>query len=265
MELEIMKVATNRLKLLRHTAEEIRKKQKNKPDGALRITRRKGKTQLYHRLNSEDRNGRYIPQSKYAFACELAQKSYLQEALKSIEAEEALLMKYVDVCDGNTFENVYGSLSPMRQKMSLPINESDEVFAERWKGQPFNKKAFADDTVFYPTKRGEKVRSKSEYIIADELFYAGVPYRYECRMLVRGLSIYPDFTVLNVARRKEFIWEHLGMLDDPNYAEAATTKLNTYMSGGYFPGVNLLLTVETSRTPIKVELVRSIIETFLLK
>ena len=53
-------------------------------------------------------------------------------------------------------------------------------------------------------------------------------------------------------------------MDDAGYAEAAVFKLNTYMACGYYPGVNLLLTWETSRTPLDVDLVRDIIYRFLL-
>jgi len=65
------------------------------------------------------------------------------------------------------------------------------------------------------TAKGERVRSKSEIIIADSLMRAGVPYRYEFPIILNGYGkIYPDFTVLNVGLRKELYWEHLGMMDD---------------------------------------------------
>ena len=101
-------------------------------------------------------------------------------------------------------------------------------------------------------------------LIADELYSAGIPYRYECKTLIGDRTVFPDFTVLNVARRKVYIWEHLGKLDDPDYADNTAVKLNNYMANGYYPGVNLLLTWETARTPIKMKLVREIIARFLL-
>ncbi|MEE3440399.1 MAG: hypothetical protein VZR07_10670, partial [Ruminococcus sp.] len=50
----------------------------------------------------------------------------------------------------------------------------------------------------FETQRGEIVRSKSEVIIADALYYANIPYHYEKPIKVGDRVIYPDFTVLNV-------------------------------------------------------------------
>ena len=59
------------------------------------------------------------------------------------------------------------------------------------------------------TSREERVRSKSEIIIADTLSRESIPYRYECPLHIPDVgNIYPDFTVLNVAKRKELYWEH---------------------------------------------------------
>ncbi|MBR0158192.1 MAG: hypothetical protein IJM24_03805 [Clostridia bacterium] len=265
MKLEIIEAVKRRLQVLRRTAGEIIKMQENEPDGSLRITTRDGKALMYHRSNSKDRNGKYISQNDSELACRLAEKGYLIKALKSIKAEEAHLQKYIDDCAGNTFEQEYEKLTSIRQKMTVPVVETDEMFAARWNSQKYIQKPSGDGTDYYKSKRGDLCRSKSEYIIADELYYAGIPYRYECKTVIDNIPIYPDFTILNVARRKEFIWEHMGKLSDPEYAESATVKLNTYMSGGYYPGVNLLLTFESSKTPIKVELVRNMISTFLLK
>ena len=72
-----------------------------------------------------------------------------------------------------------------------------------------------DMCMFY-TSKGERVRSKSEVIIADVLNREGVPYRYEYPIYIKGIGkIYPDFTVLNIGIRKEMIWDHFGMMDDP--------------------------------------------------
>lgn len=66
-------------------------------------------------------------------------------------------------------------------------------------------------------------------IIADLLNKEGIPYRYEYPIQLNGVGwIYPDFTVLNVRLRKEYYWEHLGMMDDYSYAEKALQKISSY-------------------------------------
>lgn len=50
----------------------------------------------------------------------------------------------------------------------------------------------------------ERVRSKSEVIIADILNQEGIPYRYECPLQLKGWGkVYPDFTVLSERERPE--------------------------------------------------------------
>ena len=50
--------------------------------------------------------------------------------------------------------------------------------------------------------------------VADEDFirsWLSIPYKYECPLqLSNGMIIYPDFTVLDVKRRKVWYWEHRG-------------------------------------------------------
>ena len=264
MKLEIFDAAHRRLIFLRNLAGSIAILQKDEPGGMLRITNKKGKARMYLRENESDRNGRYIPEREYELACRLATKGYLSKALTAVKGEIEHLEKYVDDYAGNTVEDLFEKLSTPRQKMIKPVIETDEMFAARWKSQQFIQKPFGDDTAAHKSKRGEKFRSKSELLIADELYYAGIPYRYECKTIIGNVPVYPDFTVLNVARRRVYIWEHLGKLDDPNYADSTALKLNTYMAGGYYPGINLLLTFETSRTPIRMELVRDMMARFLL-
>ena len=265
MKNEFLEAVYKRLDHLRFLADIITNNQKDAPEGSLKLFKRNGKIQMYHRKSSDDRNGRYIPQSEYELACRLAKKGYLEKVLTAVEKEIGHLEKYVDDCAGNTFETMYGKLSTPRQEMFVPLVETDEMFVDRWQSQPYIQKSFGDQTQAFETKRGDIVRSKSELIIANELFYAGIPYRYECQTVIGGVAMYPDFTILNVARRKTYFWEHLGKLDDPDYANSTAVKMNTYMAGGYYPGVDLLLTMETSRTPIRSEVVANLISKFLLE
>jgi hypothetical protein len=76
--------------------------------------------------------------------------------------------------------------------------------------------------------------------------------------------VYPDFTVLNVRTRKEFYWEHLGMMDQPDYCKNALSKVEIYEKNGLMPGKELLLTHETKGHPIQTGIVENMIKSFLL-
>ena len=70
-----------------------------------------------------------------------------------------------------------------------------------------------------------------------------------------GLS----YQVLNVKTRKEYYYEHFGMMDDPSYAEAAVQKLASYAKHGFFPGQNLLVSFETQKQVLNPDLIQKML------
>ena len=112
---------------------------------------------------------------------------------------------------------------------------------------------------------GVRVRSKSEVIIADALDRAGIPYRYEFPTSVKGWgTLYPDFTCLRPSTREEVIWEHFGLMGEPDYAENAVQKLAHYAASGYTIGKNLIATFESAATPLSVKQVQAYIKALLM-
>ena len=96
-------------------------------------------------------------------------------------------------------------------------------------------------------------------IIANILFHLGIPYKYECPLRSGFRKLYPDFTILDVRRRKEIYWEHFGKADDENYATNAITKLAAYSSMCVDVGGDLIVTCETSGSPLDTDNVMSIL------
>ena len=58
-----------------------------------------------------------------------------------------------------------------------PIDVPDELFAAEWQSFEYERKGFADNLQEHYTRKNERVRSKSEVLIADALYAAGIPYR----------------------------------------------------------------------------------------
>ena len=80
----------------------------------------------------------------------------------------------------------------------------------------------------YLTTKGERVRSKSEVIVANILHSNGVPYEYEQKLFYEpGRWIEPDFT-LKQPDGTEIYWEHLGMLGVESYDERWKEKKAIY-------------------------------------
>ena len=97
--------------------------------------------------------------------------------------------------------------------------------------------------LIHKTLSGVIVRSKSEVIIADDLFRAGIQFEYEKQIEENGHRCIPDFTIED-ASGDTIIWEHLGLLDNPSYKASWNKKLAFYNSIGFFEGVNLFTTCD---------------------
>lgn len=113
---------------------------------------------------------------------------------------------------------------------------------------------YLEDGLIHRTERGELVRSKSEVVIADKLFARGIDYAYEQPLrLPNGHVYYPDFTIADPARGVTFYWEHLGLLEDPEYRARWARKRAEYIDAGILPyqqgGGPLGTLIETCERP----------------
>lgn len=93
-----------------------------------------------------------------------------------------------------------------------------------------------DGKHIHRTKRGELVMSKSEVIIANELFHRGIDYAYEKELQFgRGRKCKPDFTIEDAASGLTVYWEHCGMLMDAEYKRRWDLKQTWYRDNDVLP------------------------------
>lgn len=191
-----------------------------------------------------------------------AEKELLQltRCLKIIKAKEGTRFDDADI------DAVYDNLPEGIRSQVRPSQFTDDGFAEKWQAEKYQKRWEGKGT-FYETPRGEKVRSKSEWMIACMLDKASVPYRYEELIGLNeylGGNLHPDFTVLNKRTRKEYYWEHFGRMDDPKYVEESfMPKIRDYYACGFLPGEKLLMTFESKEHPFDTTQVERLIEEYL--
>lgn len=225
------------------------------------------KEQIYLRTNRDRTKGKYIQTKNLSGAKQIAEYDYLVKTLKIIENELKHIEKTIAVYDKVLPEDYYSTLCQARQKLIKPIIPTVAQFIENWCSQPYVPKPFDEnDETDFRTVKDERVRSKSEILIANALERKGVPYKYECPIIFNELGvIHPDFTALNVKKRKVIYWEHLGKMDDPDYARKNTFRINVYQKHGCFLGDSLIVTMETSTFPLDVKLVDELINHYLLE
>ena len=239
---------------------EIRKLSKAIPqDVSLRAAKCGNTYQFFIREASTDRNGRYIKKDQLNIARELAQYEYNKKLLLEIEKRISVLDKLFVCFEENIFESAMNKISEGKKALvSLPLVD-DEVFILDWLKQDYEKLCFSTDYPEYYTRRGLRVRSKSEVIIADILDELEIPFLYEKPLKLKSGIIHPDFTLLNIKNRKEVYWEHFGMMDDIEYRNNAFYKIRQYESSGLYQYDSVIWTFETARNPINTKEVRNMV------
>lgn len=248
-------------------AEEARRRLKTAPKGHLRVRKWHGVIEYYYneadtnsgnaRRNNcngdkvRSSNGKYLKKSEKGIAKAIAQRDYDVHVVKNAEARIKAINTFLDMYEKTSLKALYQKTNPCRRELIAASLLSDDEFVKNWQTVEYAGKPFTDASQEIITERGERVRSKSEKIIADKLYALGIPYRYEYPLTLEGnIKIYPDFTILKMPAREEVYLEHLGMMDDDNYIDTVIYKLNTYEKNGIYLGVNLFITHETKKAPL---------------
>lgn len=248
IEDELMKEVKN----LEMIEKQIREKLRKAPKGFLRISNSHARTEYYYKSDDVNRkNGRYIRKGEMELARRLAQRDYDVQLLEKVHNRRCAIDKFLSEYKKTNLANIYDNTNKYRKELISPLVISDEEFVRKWLAVEYPRMGFADDAPEYISERGERVRSKSEKIIADKLYSMGIPYRYEYPITLEGnIRKCPDFTILKMPEREEVYLEHLGMLDKADYLEDAIYKWNLYEKNGIYLGVNLFITHETGRYPL---------------
>ena len=112
---------------------------------------------------------------------------------------------------------------------------------------------------------GTILRSKSEVIIADLLFFNGIPYIYEYPVSINGKVFRIDFLALSIAdSRTEVMIEHQGMMNMPQYRQKYINTLLNCLDTGITPNVDIFFTFDDLHGDFDTRQIMDIIRTRLL-
>lgn len=255
---------SEREKMLNQLKKQAIKDINKAPEGQVHCKQVNGILRFYYRRSSTDTNGTYLSTADdEELVRKLVQKKYAEmmrdaseEEIKVINRLERLLSKHLSM---PKVEDMVKRIKPQLQTMITHYIETDEEYVRKWLNEPYEYYDYKEFNKVHSTLRGEKVRSKTEQIVANILFHLGIPYKYECPLQSGIWKLHPDFTILDVRRRKEIYWEHFGKADDVNYATNAIVKLAAYSSMCVDVGNNLVVTYETSGMPLDTDNVMSIL------
>lgn len=157
--------------------------------------------------------------------CRLLSREMLYTAITR-QKERVVILLQGDMADLHKYS--VDSASEVKRRLtnlfvqSVPIEIDDD-----------GRRRFLDQNLIYRTQRGELVRSKTEWIIADKLHAAGISYAYERPIKLADGVRYPDFTIRDDDAGITWIWEHLGLMNSPEYVKRWMSKEQAYRAAGF--------------------------------
>lgn len=226
------------------------------PEGHLSISIRKGRP-YYYVCGLKDSEGRstkkYIPKDNESLAATLAQKAYLKEQLRCDKKQLKALEKFMRDYERGSIANVRFKYPEhffhlLRQKLPPRCEECQKLLSSMFVCS--TKRA---DEKRFATLSGVMVRSKSEVEIANLLYRLHIPFLYEPIIVINGIEYAPDFIIMIPSTGMLYMWEHCGMMDNPDYVRKNLGKIELYAQKGWILGQNLILTTETYDSPFNVE------------
>ena len=241
---------------------------KNLPEGKLLIKHNSTRGEQFYINKTCSGKPKYLSiKQDGKIISKLAQKAYIKNVLKEAETELKLLTNLLNHETNNSIASIYdnmdNAIKPFINPVEISVQEKIRLFEQRI---PKDKQFIKTGQYLIKTTRGEYVKSMAEFIIAETLFKYKVPYIYEDILRTADHRIVkPDFTAINLKTGKIILWEHLGMLEKPDYREDNTGKLYSYSLSGIYPGNRMIVTISTKEQPLKESQVETIIRESFLK
>ncbi len=236
--------------------------------GRIRCEMAQGKYPQYYLYTEDEQKkyprGRYLKSEDRELARQILQRDYDLQMLRILERDERALQRKLKEFEEISIVDVYEKMPKAKQILVNPYIKPNEEFIDEWKKSDLDYKNTYPIENGYITENGEKVRSKSEKMIADKLYYMKIPYKYEAALRLKGNQlIFPDFSLLNVKKRKTIYLEHFGMMDNEEYCRKALEKIEIYENNNIFVGDTLLITYESSIKGINLKQIEKYIERYL--
>ncbi|MCQ2082719.1 MAG: hypothetical protein MJZ11_13815 [Lachnospiraceae bacterium] len=241
-------------------SEKLRNELKRCPQGDICCARNMTSYKWYV-IHERGRN--YLPKINESLAKKLALKKYMTLKLIELESEIKGLERYCSSIKKACGSKCTSETLLAHEEYSKLLNDffrnNDEVI-QKWTNEEYEKCNKNPENLTIKGTEGKLLRSKSEALIDLMLYTNKIPFRYESKLVLNGITLFPDFTIFNPKTKTLILWEHFGMMDDPLYVDKTYEKLKLYSKNGYIPDVNLIVTFETADNPLSTETVREKIE-----
>lgn len=211
----------------------------------------------------------YLPKKERKLAEQLALRRLYTAQWEQLCQESKLLKEYELFQEENVYSNEIKNLisqeSPFYELLKNRIagSQSNEAYIRQWQEEEYQTNCSHPEHLLHKSLKGERLRSKSEVIIANALYMNHIPYRYECELELGEVVLYPDFTILHPETLEVYYWEHFGMMSQAVYREKTAHKLRLYGEYQIYPFHQLITTYESDSVSLDSELIQKMIAMFL--
>ena len=207
----------------------------------------------------EGKKYRYLKKSEIGVAQALVQQEFENNLIKAIEKIIESASSLIPLISESPWSHVVHRLPPAKRVLVKMPAQIDARHTERWLSKSVSVLDIKPEDLICPSLKGKLFRSKSEATIADYLDENNIIYIYERKLVLSSGIVYPDFTIYLPATKRIIIWEHFGRMDDLDYFDKTSEKINDYETNGFNLGSNFFCTFESKRSPLNKNVVKSII------
>ena len=244
---------------LRKELDKIYSMENRFPKGELRCSKNNSRYKWYVKNQA---GTIYLSKNEREMAEKLAVKKYYmykkQELENALDACNAYLKKMQSI-EGKAEQLMYHpEYRRLLEKQFKPVNEE----LKEWQNAPYVRCNKHEESLIIKGTQGKMLRSKSEAIIDMLLYKNKIPFRYEEKLVLGTITIYPDFVIRHPVTGEYYYWEHFGMMDEEEYRSHACNKIRLYCENGIIPSIHLITTYETKNHPLSVEQVEWIIQQY---
>lgn len=247
----------------RHLLQIYRKAMKTLPEGKLHYRLMDG-VPRYFKLDPKTKREIYIKKKDMDYVYELKYRRVLEEAIQTMEHNLTIQEKFL---------NKYKPYDPLscQNRVGKAYQDAPELLhqhqGKHQKRESYQNNFYREELI-HKTSFGMLFRSKSEALIAELLYKAGIPFYYEARLVLydewgEKHFYYPDFTI-ELPDGRIIYWEHFGRMDSSDYRDKNYQKLSVYHYNNIFPPNNLIITMESRKGGIDVNAIQHIINHQLL-
>lgn len=225
----------------------------------------KGNTIQYYFHTTKNKKPKYLRKKDTDRINSLANAYYIRKTLPKLKQNLRATERFIASHSGMEERDVFYSMPRDMQYRNNNLFICKELYINTWLNRSFTRNPYKPEGLIHDTIRGEKVRSKSEAMIANALYNHNLPYliEYPLKLKHSNRIIYPDFIILNPISLKEVYWEHFGMMGDLEYADEACRRIAILDNEGYKLSQNLFCTFESSSAPLSSTLIESYIQQIL--